>query len=60
LLGLLFDPEDGSDMFLLNVEGLCFPPTFTLISYFAYSSNLTVEAAYSSETSVDFPEVITL
>jgi hypothetical protein len=30
------------------------PPAFTLVSYSAYSSNLKMEAIYSSATSVDF------
>jgi hypothetical protein len=35
---------------------LCLPPAFILISYFAYSSALMMEATCSSETSVDFQQ----
>jgi hypothetical protein len=47
----IFNPEDGGDMFLRNV---CLPPTFTLVSFLAYSSTLEMEMACSSKASVDF------
>jgi hypothetical protein len=52
LLGLFFDPEDESDMFLRNVGLLCLPPAFTLLPCSAYSSPLKMKATCSSETSV--------
>jgi hypothetical protein len=35
-------------------SGLCLQRTFTLVSCSSYSTNLKMDAIYSSETSVDF------
>jgi hypothetical protein len=52
LLGIFFDPEDGVDIFLLNVllqpRGPSSP--FLLVSFLAYSSTLKMEAISSSVT----------
>jgi hypothetical protein len=36
---------------------LCLPPTFTLVSFLSYSSNLRMEEICSSETSVNFQRI---
>jgi hypothetical protein len=45
-------------IFRVEKAELFLPPVFTLVSCSAYSSTLKMEAACSSETSVDFQTII--
>jgi hypothetical protein len=54
LIGLLFEPEDGSDVFLHVIQRNPYvseAPYFLLSSYLAYSLNVKMVATFASETS---------